>query len=204
MGVEAVDPDRHGLALGLPVDVVERLNDIGPRVNLIGRRHGVLQIEENVIHGAVGGLLDHRRIGAGNGELGALKSLFFKGIEGVAHVGFPLGLVLRPEWTGWPRGDTFAWVAMPAGGWGAGLNGKGRTTRRGRSGMPMHTVAAVQRVVRKTIVYDRKLVFRNGALARGLRRGLAWFPAGAVNPCRESGASHWLTSKTPRLYRVGM
>ena len=25
MGVEPVDPDRHGLALGLPVDVVERL-----------------------------------------------------------------------------------------------------------------------------------------------------------------------------------
>ena len=36
MGVEAVDPDRHGLALGGPVNVVQRLNSVAPGLRFFG------------------------------------------------------------------------------------------------------------------------------------------------------------------------
>ncbi len=53
VGVEAVDAHRHGLAGAAPVDVVERLDDVLARLLLVGRRHGVLAVEEDEVGGAL-------------------------------------------------------------------------------------------------------------------------------------------------------
>ena len=61
------------LPRGAPVDVVQRLDDVLARPLLVGRRDGVLDVEEDVVGGAVGRLVDHLRVGARNGEFAALQ-----------------------------------------------------------------------------------------------------------------------------------
>ena len=51
--VEAVDAHRDGLAGALPVDVVQRLDDVLARLLLVGRRDRVLAVEEDVVGGAL-------------------------------------------------------------------------------------------------------------------------------------------------------
>ena len=55
VGVQAVDADGHGVAA--PVQVVQGLDDVLAGLFLVGRRHGVLQVEENHVRLAAGGLL---------------------------------------------------------------------------------------------------------------------------------------------------
>ncbi|ESW78034.1 hypothetical protein X773_21870 [Mesorhizobium sp. LSJC285A00] len=62
-----------GLALGAPVDVVERLDDVLAGAFLVRRRDRVLDVEEDEIGGAVGRLVDHLRAGAWNRQLAALQ-----------------------------------------------------------------------------------------------------------------------------------
>jgi hypothetical protein len=83
--VEAVDADRHGLAGALPVDVVQRLDDVLARLFFVGRRHGVFAVEEDVVGSAGQRLVDHRRVGAGNSQLTALQTLLTKRVKGKAH-----------------------------------------------------------------------------------------------------------------------
>ena len=47
------------LPAAAPVDVVQRLDDVLARPLLVGRRDGVLDVEEDVVGGALRGLLDH-------------------------------------------------------------------------------------------------------------------------------------------------
>ena len=51
--VEAVDADRDALAGALPVEIVQRLDDVLARLLLVGRSHGVLAVEEDVVGGAL-------------------------------------------------------------------------------------------------------------------------------------------------------
>ncbi len=85
--VEAVDAHRHRLAGALPVDVVQRLDDVLARLLLVRRRDGVLAVEEDVVGRALDGLVDHGRVGARHGELAALQAGFAEGKECVAHRG---------------------------------------------------------------------------------------------------------------------
>ncbi len=59
----------------LPVDVVQRLDDVLARLLLVGRSHGVLAVEEDEIGGARRGLVDHRRVGTRHGQLSAAGAL---------------------------------------------------------------------------------------------------------------------------------
>ena len=51
--VEAVDAHGNRLAGALPVEIVQRLDDVLARLLLVGRRNGVLAIEEDVVGGAL-------------------------------------------------------------------------------------------------------------------------------------------------------
>ena len=75
------------LPRGLPVDVVQRLDDVLARLLLVGRSDGVLDIEEDVVGGALRGLLDHRRVGTRHGKLAALQAGLAEGVKCVAHLG---------------------------------------------------------------------------------------------------------------------
>ncbi len=129
MGVEPVDADRHGLALGLPVDVVQGLDDIGPRLHLLGRRDRVFEVEEDVVDIRIGGLVDHRGVGARHGQFRPLQALLFQRVQRVAHVwSFLAGALvaqspLAPAWRDRGRQNTFPRVRKDARGWAAGLNG---------------------------------------------------------------------------------
>src|SRR5690606_16765519 len=74
------------LAGAAPVEIVERLDDVLAGLLLVGRRNGVFAIEEHVVGGAGDGLLDHRGVGAGHGEFGALQTGLTERIESVAHL----------------------------------------------------------------------------------------------------------------------
>ena len=78
--VEAVDAHRHGLAGAAPVEVVQRLDDVLARLLLVGRRDGVLDVEEDEVGGAGERLLDHVRVGTRNGQLAALQAGLAEGI----------------------------------------------------------------------------------------------------------------------------
>ena len=84
--VEAVDADRHGLAGALPVDVVQRLDDVLAGLLLVRRRDGVFAVEEDVVGGALerpsrssSGWSRARRVHE------RCRRCFAEGIEGVAH-----------------------------------------------------------------------------------------------------------------------
>ncbi len=47
--------------------------------------HRVFEVEEDVVGGAGGSLVDHRGVRAGDGEFRALEAGFAEGVEGVAH-----------------------------------------------------------------------------------------------------------------------
>ena len=63
------------LAGAAPVDVVQRLDDVLARLLLVGRRDGVLAVEEDVVGRALQRPLDHRRVGTRNSEVAALQAL---------------------------------------------------------------------------------------------------------------------------------
>ena len=83
--VEAVDADRDGLAGALPVEVVQRLDDVLARLLLVGRRDGVLAVEEDVVGRALDGAIDHGRVGTRNRERRALQALLAERVKRVAH-----------------------------------------------------------------------------------------------------------------------
>ena len=83
--VEAVDADDDALAGGLPVEIVQRLDDVLSGLLLLGRRDGVLAVEEHVVGGALERAIDHGRVGARNRKVRPLQALFAGRVKGVAH-----------------------------------------------------------------------------------------------------------------------
>ena len=83
--VETVDAHRDGLALGAPVDVVQRLDDILARALLVRRRDRILDVEEDEVGGAIGRLVDHLGVRSRNGEFAALEAQLAKMVDRVAH-----------------------------------------------------------------------------------------------------------------------
>ena len=73
--VEAVDAHRDALAGALPVEIVQRLDDVLAGLLLFRRRDGVFAVEEHVVGGALEGALDHGRVGARNREVRTLQAL---------------------------------------------------------------------------------------------------------------------------------
>ena len=59
---------RDRLAGGLPVEIVERLDDVLACLLLVRRCDGVLAVEEDVVGGALDGAVDHGRVGTRNGQ----------------------------------------------------------------------------------------------------------------------------------------
>jgi hypothetical protein len=51
--VEAVDANRDALAIALPVEIVQRLNDVLAGLLFVRRRNGVFAIEEDVVGSAL-------------------------------------------------------------------------------------------------------------------------------------------------------
>jgi hypothetical protein len=85
MRIQPVDTHRHRLALGFPVDVVERLDNVVARLFLFRRRHRVFQVEEDHVGCTVGGLFNHRRVRARHCQRGTLQALAAKRVKGMAH-----------------------------------------------------------------------------------------------------------------------
>ena len=85
MRVETVDAHRYGLALGVPVDVVQRLDDILACALLVRRGDGVLDVEEDEVGGAVGRLVDHLRARSRNREFAALEAQPAKMVDRMTH-----------------------------------------------------------------------------------------------------------------------
>ena len=62
MRIKAVDADGNRLALGGPVDVVQGLDAVLAGLFLFRRGDRIFEVEKNVIGGAGGSLVDHRRV----------------------------------------------------------------------------------------------------------------------------------------------
>ena len=80
---------RNRLAGALPVEIVERLDDVLACLLLFRRRDGIFAIEEHVVGGALDGAVDHGRVGTRNGQRRALQSLLAERVKGVAHWRLP-------------------------------------------------------------------------------------------------------------------
>ncbi len=85
MRVETVDPDGNGLAGPLPINVVERGDNVAARGILVGRRHCILDIEEDEVGRRCRRLLDHARIGTRDRQLAPLDTRFSQMVKGMTH-----------------------------------------------------------------------------------------------------------------------
>ena len=72
VGVESVDPHRHGLLA--PVDLVQRLDDVLAGLWLVVGGDGVLKVQEDHVRIRRGGLLEHLGGTARNGQLAAVQT----------------------------------------------------------------------------------------------------------------------------------
>jgi hypothetical protein len=78
--------------VAVPVQVVQRLDDVRARGDLVVRRDGVLEVEEDVVRGARDRLFEHLGVGAGDGELAALDARIGRGVLGMTHGAAALSL----------------------------------------------------------------------------------------------------------------
>ena len=83
MRIETIDAHRHGFTL--PVDIVQRLYDVLPRLGFIIRDHRVLAIQEDEIRGGTGRFLEHAGVGTGHGEFTALQPDRRRIVAGKTH-----------------------------------------------------------------------------------------------------------------------
>ena len=82
-GVEAID--AHGQGLVAPVDLVQGLDDVPARLNLLIRRHGVFEIQKHHVRGRARRLLEKLRRAARHRQLGAMQARLALLNDGEAH-----------------------------------------------------------------------------------------------------------------------
>ena len=82
-GVEAVDADGEGL--GAPVDLVDRLDDVGAGGRLVGGRDAVLEVEVDHVGGGGGHLREELGARAGAEQLAAVRARRRARGDGEAH-----------------------------------------------------------------------------------------------------------------------
>ena len=85
VGVDAVDAERDGLSCAAPVDRGQRLDHMPARRLLVQRRHGILEVEKDVVRATLGRLLEQLRARAGHRELAAVQSRVRRLIARVTH-----------------------------------------------------------------------------------------------------------------------
>mgnify|MGYP000686593741 CR=1 FL=1 len=72
MGVQTIDPNRHGL--GIPVDLVQGLDDVLARLLFLIRSDGILKVEKDDINVGFCSLFKHFRLASRNGQFGAVQA----------------------------------------------------------------------------------------------------------------------------------
>ena len=85
MGIEPVDANGNRLVITLPVEIVQRLDNVLARLLLVIRSNGILTIQKDIIGITLQGLFKHAGIATGYSQLAALQPLLDLRVLSEAH-----------------------------------------------------------------------------------------------------------------------
>ena len=87
MRIDPIDTNRNRLLSRRPINIVQGLDNVRPRPDLVRRCNRIFQIEKDVISGGLRRFLDHLQIGAGYGQLAAMQAKAGRLISSMTHGG---------------------------------------------------------------------------------------------------------------------